>query len=113
MVLLQDGFVFDAMPIEEFQRMWEVLPDGGLTLTSEDQAAIEKACGFGSTRDSQSVRLAVEKLARLQIGEITVTFTPSQWDDLKNRAQKRGLKLDVYMRGVLDRWLQDLWTMTV
>lgn len=101
------------MPRHDFDRMWEVLPEGGLILNPIDQAAIEQACGFGSTRDSQSLRLAVEKLARLKVGEITVSFTPAQWDDLKNRATKRGQTLDQYMKGVLDRWAQDLWTMSV
>lgn len=113
LVLLRDGAVFDSMTFEDFQRMWEPLPPQGLQITSEDQAAIEKACGFGSTRDSASVRIAVEKLARLKIGNIELGFTPAQWDDLTNRATKRGLKLDVYMKSVLDRWLQDLWTMSV
>lgn len=113
MVLLQDGFVFDAMPLHDFERMWEVLPEGGLILHPIDQAAIEHALGFGSTRDSQSLRLAVEKMARLTVGDIVLTFTPAQWDDLQNRATKRGVKLDVYMKGVLDRWMQDLWTMSV
>jgi hypothetical protein len=110
-VILQSGIVIDAMPPAQFGQTYEILEEKGLTLTPFDQSAIEKVCGFGSTKSSTDLRYAVQKLASLKIGGIEVNFSPAQWDDLTRRAAKRNQTIDQYMKYTIDKYLQDLWTM--
>lgn len=90
--------------------MFEPANQQTLLVSEVDRATLATMLGHGSTDSSQSLTRAVLRLARLSIGEIKVDFTVLQWEELTRRAQKRGLKIGVYMQRMIDRVLQDLWT---
>lgn len=100
----------EVFPDGEFQRTYTPITPAGLTLTPEDHTAIEQIFGFGSTRDSASLRKSIERMVKLSIGDIAVNFTVPQWEELARRADRRGVKIGAYMQQVVDRLTQDLWT---
>lgn len=102
--------IVDVVSPAQFDQLYERAGEEGIRLTPEDQTAIEKALGFGSTVSSQSIRLAVQKLASLKIGDIVVNFSVSQWEQLARRAQKRSQRIGVYMERLVDKLMQDVWT---
>lgn len=109
-VILRGGVVIDCLSDQEFTRLYEVVPEKGMTLAPADQATLDQVLGFGATRSSAQLTACVQKLARLEIGEIRVTFTPAQWDELNSRAKKRGWPISKYMEQLVARLTQDVWT---
>lgn len=102
--------IIDVLSPTAFEALYERVDAPTLRLTAADQAELEKCLGFGSTRSSADLTLAVKKLAALSIGKIPVTFTPAQWDQLARRAQKRGQTIEAYMTRMVEKLCQDLWT---
>lgn len=100
----------DVVTAKQFESLYEPIEKRGLILTAEDQTALAKTLGFGSTNSSHDLTLAVQRLARLKIGGVDVDFSPAQWEELTHRAQKRGLSLTVYLDRMVEKLLQDLWT---
>lgn len=100
----------DVVTAKQFESLYEPIEKRSLILTADDQTALAKVLGFGSTNTSRDLTLAVQRLARLKIGSIEVDPSPAQWEELTHRAQKRGLTLKVYMERVVEKLMQDLWT---
>ena len=109
-VILQAGAVLDVYSDHDFRIIYEIVEEGGLSLTAKDQATLEKVLGFGSTRSSDMLTNQVARLARCRLGEIALDFTVPQWEELQNRANKQGQTLDVFMQRLVDRFMQDVWT---
>ena len=103
------GLVLDVLTPELFAQIYEALPEPGLALTPADHAELEKLLGFGSTRTSATLVLAVQHLARLSVGDVPINFTPAQWEELARRAEKRGQPLSLYMARLVERFTADLW----
>jgi hypothetical protein len=102
--------IVDVVSPGQFGQLYEQIGENTLKLTVDDQARLEKVLGFGSTNSSQSLTLAVQKIVSLKIGDITVNFTPSQWEQLARRAEKRGLKIAAYMDRMVEKLCSDIWT---
>ncbi len=102
--------IVDIVSPGQFDQLYERQGEDTLRLTPEDQARLEKTLGFGSTVSSQSLTLAVLKVASLKIGDIDVKFTPAQWEQLARRADKRGMTISTYMDRMVEKLTQDLWS---
>lgn len=109
-VILRNEHPIDVMTRARFQAQYIEIQPTGLTLAADDQTALEKALGFGSTESSATLRTRVERLANLSIGDIPVQFTVQQWEELHRRAQKRSIPVRLYLEQVVQRWMQDFWT---
>lgn len=103
--------VLDVFSPARFEALYAPVAEPTLVLTATDQAAVEKALGFGATTSSESLRSAVERVAALKIGDISVTFSVQQWQEITRRADKRHQSVAQYLAALVDRFTQDLWTL--
>ena len=101
--------VVDTITDGRFKQSYEVVGEPQFTVTAGDRATLEKELGFGSTKDSQSLTLAVKRLAALTIGDIKVNFTVSQWEEIARRAEKRRLPVSQYVDQLVQKLTQDIW----
>ena len=111
-VITREATVYAIVSEQEFRQHYAPADRPKLQITPEDQSTLAKLLGFGSTNSSLELTRAVEKLARLRIGDVEVNFSPGQWEEIARRAEKRGQPIAKYMIGVVDKVLQDLWTST-
>lgn len=102
--------VLDVLDAPVFDKAY-LRTETGLVLSTETRAQVETLLGPGSTRSSDEFLLALKRLARIHCGEIDLPFTPAQVEELKARADKQRIPLDAYVRRLLDRFTQDLWSL--
>jgi len=95
-----------VIPTAQFPGPFEIVEDGTLVLSQRDREAIEATTGIGTTRSAADLLAGVRRLARIQIGEVVIPFTPGQIEELAHRAEKRGQTLRQAMQAVVDR-IQD------
>lgn len=88
---------------------YEIVAEGTLTLTVQDRDLLERAAGIGCTQTAVSLILAVQRLARIQIGDVTIPFTPGQLEELKHRADKRSQTVAQAVQAVIDRIKDELF----
>ena len=111
-VITREATVYAIVSDREFRADYAPANAPKLQISADDQTTLAKILGFGSTNSSLELTRAVEKLARLRIGDVEVNFSPGQWEEIARRAEKRGQPIATYMIGVVDKVLQDLWTST-
>lgn len=104
------GQIVDCLPPINFVKQYEEINEAALTILGPDRTILEQALGFGSTQSSSVLAQKVRALAALSIGPIAIDFTPAQWEELKTRASKRGIRVEDLLRQLLDKFTQDLWT---
>jgi hypothetical protein len=109
-VILRAGAIVDTLSATHFAQIYEPVPEVGLTIAAADQAALAQILGFGSTNSSQQLTACVRKLAQCSIGQVQVDFSPAQWEELAYRAKKRGLPIEEYVKRLVEKLTQDLWT---
>lgn len=124
-VVLPDGTALDAVPgqwlitngaqivdvlsPDQFTRLYEPVEATGLVLAGALRARIERTLGIGSTETPEHLVTAIERTARLVIGDVRVDFTPGQWEHLAHRAEKMGITVDQLLTRVVARITDDLW----
>lgn len=69
-----------------------------LVLGTEALGALEDRLGVGATRSVASLIAAVDRLAQIEVGRIRLPLSPNQLEELKGRADKRGISLQVMLR---------------
>lgn len=75
----------------------------GLHVSPYQCRAIEDTLGIGTTQSAPHLIAAIERLARVEIGEVVIPFTPGQLAEIKHRAQKRGRTVAEEIQAVVDR----------
>ena len=45
------------------------------------------------------------------VSGVKIDWTPGQIEELKHRAKKRGQSVELYVKILMDRFCQDLWTL--
>jgi hypothetical protein len=103
------GLVTAVIAPKDFPGAYEVIQEGTLTLSRTDREGLEETLGIGTTRTPLDLAHAVGRLARIQIGEIVVPFTPGQLEELKHRAEKRGQTVQQAMQAVVDRLKDEIF----
>lgn len=106
-----DGTVENVVPPELLNAMYERVDEGSLTLSADHITRLGKLLQFGGTRSSESLVQAVEQLVHVSIGGVDIEWTPAQVDELKHRASKRGWTVEQYVKFLVDRFTQDMWTL--
>lgn len=101
----------DVAAPDQFEQLFDRLADTEkLQIEDQDRSALAATLGFGSTNTSKDLTRAVARLAKLTIGDIKVEFSPAQWEEIARRAEKRRLSPAAYMKLIVERLTQDLWT---
>lgn len=94
--------VVDVCADKDFAAKYEIVRPG-LLLPVGDCRVIEETTGIGTTRNVQELLKAIERLARVAIGDVQIPFTPGQLEEIKHRALKRGLSLKQEIQRIVDR----------
>lgn len=88
---------------------YEPLEEGGLTLSGRQARLLEDRLGPGTTASGEKLLAAVERLARIGIGEIELPFTPGQLEEMKYRAERRGRTITEEFKLILSRLADELF----
>lgn len=72
-----------------------------LLLTENDVTALETRLGAPVIGTVQDLHRAVDQLVDLQIQRISLRFTPAQYRELKDRADREGMTPEEYARRVV------------
>lgn len=108
-VVYQGAQPVAAIPDPDFPHPYEVVADGILLLDVRQREAIEAITGIGSTRTPADLLAAVERLARIRIGEVAIPFTPGQLEEIAYRAEKRGISVQRAIQDVIARIQDELF----
>lgn len=100
--------VIQYLPNGLFQKTFEPVEEG-LLLRPKTRGELEARLGLGATQSPEALFRAIDRLARIQVGEITLTFTTGQLEELAHRAAKQRLTLAQYLGRLLERFTEDLW----
>lgn len=92
-----------------FPKPYEIVQEGGLTLSAEDRTALEAIVGVGAARSGSDLVKATARLAQIAIGQVEIVFTPGQLEELAHRASKRGRSVEAEIRAVVDRIRDELF----
>lgn len=106
-----DGMLVDVLPPETFALLYEDVVDGEITLSPAQVTRIARVIKFGGTKDAEALTKSVESVAKMKIGGINVDWNPAQRAELQHRAAKRGWTEEKYVQYLLDRFLQDIWSL--
>jgi len=74
--------------------------DRVLVLSGAERAQIEKLTG-SYTRTAEELVEAIARLAVLKIGKVQVDFLPKQWEEIKHRADREGVKVQVLVERIV------------
>ena len=109
-VICRNGQPIEIATDAVFRRRYEVI-EPGLALPKNTVEWLEAKLGLGSTTNPAALCAAVQRLADISIGTIAITFTPSQLEEIKARAEKRGLSVEAELQRVVERLAGDaFWT---
>ena len=110
-LITREDRVVDVVSTHELKKRYEPTEKEGVLVNGDSRSRIERSLGVGSTETPEMLATAVERMARLKIGDIRVDFTPGQWEHLTHRAEKMGLPVGDMLKRLVDRFTQDLWSM--
>ena len=108
-MIAQGSQVVDVLSAADLHKKYEPTEKEGLILRGPERSRLERALGTGSTQTPEMLTTAVERLARLRVGDIQVDFTPGQWEEIAHRASKMGLPPAEVLKRLVDRFMQDVW----
>lgn len=94
--------IVDVCPDKQFAGRYAIVEEGLLVPTKVCRE-IEETTGIGTTRNVTELLKAVDRLARVAIGDVKIPFTPGQLEEIKHRALKRGLSLQQEIQRIVDR----------
>ena len=107
-VIYQGNRILAHLSPEHFAKTFEPVEEG-LLLRPETRAKLETQLGLGATKTPEDLFRAIDRLARIRVGEITLNFTAGQLEELAQRAAKRRQTLPEYLARLLERFTEDLW----
>lgn len=91
-----------VLPDRTFREEYEFIVEG-LLVPRKVCTEIEQITGIGTTISPTELVKAVDRLARVAIGDVRIDFTPGQLEEIKHRAQKRGRTVQQELQSVIDR----------
>lgn len=108
-IIARGESIIDVVSDSRFLQKYERADAPGLQIVDAHRTKLERALGIGSTETPEHLVTAVERLARLTIGDIPIDFTPGQWETLAHRAQKRQISVNALLRQIVDKITADIW----
>lgn len=109
-IIARGNQVVDLVSQSELPKKYEPTEKEGLVVRGDLRVRLERTLGTGSTQTPEHLVTAVERMARLKIGDVQVDFTPGQWDEIRHRADKMGLTPSDVLKRLVAKFTQDLWT---
>ena len=109
-LIVRDQQTLEVFSQAAFTRAYEKADDVGIRIDGDVRSRIERTLGIGSTETPEHLATAVERSARLVIGDIRIDFTPGQWEHLAHRAGKMGLTVEALVRRVVERTTSEFFT---
>lgn len=94
--------VVDVVTEKEFKSKYELVEEGVL-IPRAICVQIEEITGVGTARTPEDLYQAVDRLARIAIGDVQIGFTPGQLEEIRHRAFKRGLTVAQELQRIVDR----------
>lgn len=91
------------------QEAYDTVEEGGLTLSGREARLLEDRLGPGVTASGEKLLAAVERLARIGVGEIELPFTPGQLEEMQHRATRRGRTMTEELKLVVSRLADELF----
>lgn len=108
-LVMQGSIVIAVITDAAFPGPYEIVLEGTLVLGPYDRDKLEELTGLGTTRSAADLVAAINRLARIRIGDVQVQFTPGQLEELKTRADKRNQTVLQAMQAVVDRIKDELF----
>jgi hypothetical protein len=102
-VILSGSIIIAYLKDRDFPGPYEIVAEGTLTLSLQDRELLERTTGLGTTRTPMELVAAIQRLARIGIGDVQIPFTPGQLEEIAYRATKRGITLQRAVQDVIDR----------
>lgn len=108
--LIQSGsIVLTVLPEKEFPGPYEIVQEGALIVDKASREAFEAVAGIGSASTPAAMIQAAQRLCRIAIGDVNIPFTPGQIEEIKFRAEKRGITVQRAIQDVIDRIKDELF----
>ena len=101
--------ILDVVPETKLQETYEVVFTGCLKLSAEVCRLIEDRVGLGTAGSEDALLAGLTRLASIKIGEVEISFTPGQLEELAARAAKRGVTVKQTIVAVVDRLRDELF----
>ena len=108
-IISREQQILDVVPDPAFLARYDPADETSLQVMGDARGRLERTLGLGSTETVEHLVTAVERMARLVIGDVQIDFTPGQWEHLAHRAQKMGLTVDALVRRIVDKITSDIW----
>lgn len=102
-IITEGTRVLDVVSEAVLASRYERVDPGAVVLASDRCQTLEGLLGVGATRTPETLLAAVQRLAHITIGTITIDFTPGQLEEISQRAKKRGQTVEQALRAVVDR----------
>jgi hypothetical protein len=101
--IMSGPLTLEVLTEADFPGPYEIVAEGTLVLTAHERELIELTAGIGVCRTGPALIHAVQRLARIGIGDVQIPFTPGQLEEIAYRAKKRGITVDRAILDVVDR----------
>lgn len=99
----------DIVGPAQLAERYSTMDPGERLLTTASCTRLEQTLGLGATANTDNLVAAVERLARISIGEIHIDFTPGQLEEISYRATKRGRTVKQELQAVVDRIREEIF----
>lgn len=100
--------LIEVVPDRDFAKKFAVIEDG-MVLTRATCGRIEAITGIGTAQSPDRLLAALDRLAKISIGEVKIDFTPGQLEEIKHRATKRGQTVEQTVQAIVDRIKDELF----
>jgi hypothetical protein len=101
--ILSGSIVLAVLADRDFPGPYEIVAEGTLILSKTAREAIERTAGIGATQTEQALVAAIDRLAKISIGDVRIDFSPGQLSEIQHRATKRGITVERALLDVIDR----------
>ena len=87
-LITRGRLVVDVIGPSQLDERYQVVDQAERLLTAAACTRLEETLGLGATRNVDNLIAAVERLARISIGEIHIDFTPGQLEEINARRRR-------------------------
>jgi len=107
-IITQGTELIDIIEARVFAERFAFLEDG-LVLSRAICVRIEELTGIGTAQTTEKLVQAIDRLARITVGEVKIDFTPGQLEEISHRAAKRGYTVQQEVQRIVDRIKDELF----
>jgi serine/threonine protein kinase HipA of HipAB toxin-antitoxin module len=108
-LITRGRMIIDVIGPALITERYQIVDGAERMLTAAVRTRLEQTLGLGATRNVDALIEAVERLAKIEIGEIRIEFTPGQLEEIKYRATKRGQTVPQALQAVIDRIKEEIF----